>query len=120
MGTMAPVVIPDLHPEIEHEFINKVKTKESSPAPGSDYVPLITKMKQRIEAGDNWFSMEFFPPRTKDGATNLLHKFENMGAGGPLFCDITWHPAGNPGSRRRRRRQPKKSRRRKKTTIPRR
>ena len=21
-----------------------------------------------------------------------------MGAGGPLFCDITWHPAGDPGS----------------------
>merc|ERR1712096_129169 len=96
---MAPVVIPDLQPEVENGFPLKFKTaKESSPAQGSDYVPLITKMKQRIEAGDNWFSMEFFPPRTKDGATNLLHKFEAMGAGGPLFCDITWHPAGNPGS----------------------
>lgn len=20
-----------------------------------------------------------------------------MFAGGPLFCDVTWHPAGNPG-----------------------
>lgn len=20
-----------------------------------------------------------------------------MGSGGPLFCDVTWHPAGNPG-----------------------
>jgi len=96
---MAPVIIPELQPEIENGFPLKVKTaKESSPALGSDYVPLISKIKQRIEAKDKWFSMEFFPPRTKDGATNLLHKFENMGAGGPLFCDITWHPAGNPGS----------------------
>jgi len=23
--------------------------------------------------------------------------FDRMVAGGPLFCDITWHPAGNPG-----------------------
>jgi len=94
----SPVVIPDLQPEIENAFGLKIQTKEPSPAPAGDYVPLITKINQRISAGDNWFSMEFFPPRTKDGATNLLHKFENMGAGGPLFCDITWHPAGNPGS----------------------
>jgi len=95
---MAPVVIPELQPEIENGFHIKAKTKESSPTPGSDYVPLITRIKQRIESKDKWFSMEFFPPRTKDGATNLLHKFENMGAGGPLFCDITWHPAGHPES----------------------
>jgi len=97
--TMAPVVIPDIQPEIDNGFTLKTKsTKESSPVPSGEYVPLINKIKQRIEAKDNWFSMEFFPPRTKDGATNLLHKFENMGAGGPLFCDITWHPAGKPES----------------------
>merc|ERR1712131_285830 len=97
--TMAPVVIPDISPEIDNGFPLRVKSaKESSPGPAGEYIPLINKIRQRIEAKDKWFSMEFFPPRTKDGATNLLHKFENMGAGGPLFCDITWHPAGNPGS----------------------
>jgi len=98
---MAPVILPDIQ-AIDNGFPLKVKeikeSKESSPAPTGEYVPLINKIHQRIQAKDKWFSMEFFPPRTKDGATNLLHKFENMGAGGPLFCDITWHPAGDPGS----------------------
>ena len=27
-----------------------------------------------------------------------LFRFERMGEGKPLFCDVTWHPAGDPGS----------------------
>ncbi|KAG7332185.1 hypothetical protein KOW79_004019 [Hemibagrus wyckioides] len=56
------------------------------------------KMKRRIESGDRWFSLEFFPPRTAGGAVNLISRFDRMGSGGPLFIDITWHPAGDPGS----------------------
>uniref|UniRef100_A0A8C9V2L9 Methylenetetrahydrofolate reductase (NADPH) n=1 Tax=Scleropages formosus TaxID=113540 RepID=A0A8C9V2L9_SCLFO len=56
------------------------------------------KMKRRIESGDRWFSLEFFPPRTSSGAVNLISRFDRMGSGGPLFIDITWHPAGDPGS----------------------
>ena len=26
------------------------------------------------------------------------HRFDRMGSGGPLFIDVTWHPAGDPGS----------------------
>lgn len=26
------------------------------------------------------------------------YRFERMGAGKPLFCDITWHPAGDPSN----------------------
>jgi len=99
---MAPVVLPEPHFNFENgiseKFENGIKIKEPSPAPSLEYVPLIDKINQRISAGDNWFSMEFFPPRTQEGATNLLHKFETMGTGGPLFCDITWHPAGHPES----------------------
>ena len=25
-----------------------------------------------------------------------MSRFERLGAGGPLFIDVTWHPAGNP------------------------
>lgn len=65
----------------------------------SSYVPLIEKINQRIESNDvPFFSLEFFPPRTKEGAINLISRFDRMRCGGPLFCDITWHPAGNPGS----------------------
>lgn len=56
------------------------------------------KMRRRMESGDHWFSLEFFPPRTASGAVNLISRFDRMGSGGPLFIDITWHPAGDPGS----------------------
>ncbi|XP_031817411.1 methylenetetrahydrofolate reductase [Sarcophilus harrisii] len=56
------------------------------------------KMHRRMESGDKWFSLEFFPPRTAQGAVNLISRFDRMGAGGPLFVDVTWHPAGDPGS----------------------
>ncbi|XP_040182018.1 methylenetetrahydrofolate reductase [Rana temporaria] len=56
------------------------------------------KMRRRIDSGDKWFSLEFFPPRTASGAVNLLSRFDRMGSGGPLFIDVTWHPAGDPGS----------------------
>ncbi|XP_078026480.1 methylenetetrahydrofolate reductase (NADPH) isoform X2 [Epinephelus lanceolatus] len=56
------------------------------------------KMRRRTESGDRWFSLEFFPPRTASGAVNLISRFDRMGSGGPLFIDITWHPAGDPGS----------------------
>ncbi len=57
---------------------------------------LIEKIKTRIESKDKFFSLEFFPPRTKSGAINLMSRLERMGCGHPLFVDITWHPAGNP------------------------
>ncbi|XP_078498336.1 methylenetetrahydrofolate reductase (NADPH) isoform X2 [Lissotriton helveticus] len=56
------------------------------------------KMRRRMEAGDKWFSLEFFPPRTTSGSVNLISRFDRMGAGGPLFIDVTWHPAGDPAS----------------------
>uniref|UniRef100_A0A671X1A9 Methylenetetrahydrofolate reductase (NADPH) n=1 Tax=Sparus aurata TaxID=8175 RepID=A0A671X1A9_SPAAU len=89
------------------------------------------KMRRRMESGERWFSLEFFPPRTASGAVNLISRrvafimsdskdcyqttaghlfyyfffyyiifsrFDRMGSGGPLFIDITWHPAGDPGS----------------------
>lgn len=33
------------------------------------------KMRRRIEAGDRWFSLEFFPPRTASGAVNLISRW---------------------------------------------
>merc|ERR1712013_125073 len=57
---------------------------------------LAEKIKARIESKDKFFSLGFFPPRTKSGAVNLLSRLDRMRAGNPLFIDITWHPAGNP------------------------
>jgi methylenetetrahydrofolate reductase (NADPH) len=61
-------------------------------------VPLSEKIAERMRCGEKWFSLEFFPPRTAAGAANLINRFEVMGKGNPLFCDITWHPAGNPSA----------------------
>lgn len=59
--------------------------------------PLSPSLQNRISSGDYFFSLEFFPPRTAAGATNLISRFDRMFEGGPLFCDVTWHSAGNPG-----------------------
>ena len=55
---------------------------------------LSNKINDRIANKQKFFSLEFFPPRTPNGAVNLLARFDRMSRGGPLFCDITWHPAG--------------------------
>ena len=61
----------------------------------SHFIPICIQSK--INNGERFFSLEFFPPRTAAGAVNLINRFDRMFAGGPLFCDVTWHPAGNPG-----------------------
>ncbi|XP_042562450.1 methylenetetrahydrofolate reductase [Clupea harengus] len=74
-------------------------SRSSTPVLDADRTDrLRDKMRRRIESGDRWFSLEFFPPRTASGAVNLISRFDRMGSGGPLFIDITWHPAGDPGS----------------------
>jgi len=56
------------------------------------YVSLVEKIRERSESGEPFFSLEFFPPRTKSGAANLLarfvsrHNFQNMDMG---YKDIT-------------------------------
>ncbi|XP_060578071.1 methylenetetrahydrofolate reductase (NADPH)-like [Ruditapes philippinarum] len=62
------------------------------------YKRLIDRINKRINKGARFFSLEFFPARTINGAVNLLARFERMGSGKPLFCDITWHPAGDPAN----------------------
>jgi len=36
--------------------------------------PLANVIKKRVNSGDIFFSLEFFPPRTKAGAANLLSR----------------------------------------------
>ena len=40
--------------------------------PTYKYRPLTDRMNDRIQAGANFFSLEFFPPRTPNGAANLI------------------------------------------------
>ena len=36
------------------------------------------KMRKRMESGDPWFSLEFFPPRTASGAVNLISRHVSL------------------------------------------
>lgn len=57
---------------------------------------LVEKVRCKEEKGEAFFSLEFFPPRTRDAAINLFAQFDRMRAGAPLFCDVTWHAKSNP------------------------
>lgn len=54
-------------------------------------VPLIQKIKKKMESNEKFFSLEFFPPRTRDGVANLVNRMDRMNKGKPLFMDVTWH-----------------------------
>ena len=43
------------------------------------------QLTPRCESKDKFFSLEFFPPRTKSGAVNLISRLDRMRAGNPLF-----------------------------------
>ncbi|XP_074654061.1 methylenetetrahydrofolate reductase (NADPH)-like [Tubulanus polymorphus] len=79
-------------------FIGERPRKLSANMIESRYRPLIDRINSRISSGDNFFSCEFFPPRTGNGAVNLVSRFDRFAEGSPLFCDVTWHPAGDPSS----------------------
>lgn len=61
----------------------------------SVHASLIEKITIEINEGDPFYSLEFFPPKTAIGAANLFAKFEVLGKGKPLFCDVTWSSSGD-------------------------
>jgi methylenetetrahydrofolate reductase (NADPH) len=67
------------HPHSEGSSSGSESSKDSSrcSTPGLDperHEKLRDKMKRRMESGDKWFSLEFFPPRTAHGAVNLISR----------------------------------------------
>ena len=38
------------------------------------YESLIDKINKRISKNEKWYSLEFFPPKTQPGASNLIAK----------------------------------------------
>ena len=50
---------------------------------------LAVKISKRLASADKFFSLEFYPPRTRSGTCNLLEKCDRFVEGDPLFCDVT-------------------------------
>eukprot|EP01135_Chromosphaera_perkinsii_P004436 Nk52_evm14s281 gene=Nk52_evmTU14s281 len=48
-----------------------------------------------LERDENFFSFEYFPPKTEEGLANLYERIERMGNLGPLFIDVTWGAGGS-------------------------
>lgn len=71
------------------------EARSISPQSAHGYRCLANRINDRIEGGTKFFSLEFFPPRTLTGASNLIEMCNRMGLGGPLFCDITWKVGGD-------------------------
>lgn len=62
-------------PKSRLEGIESSKDSSRCSSPGLDperHERLREKMKRRMESGDKWFSLEFFPPRTAQSAVNLI------------------------------------------------
>ena len=66
------------------------KLDEYSPPvlPTSQYRPLIDRINDRIQAGAFFFSLEFFPPRTPNGAANLIARLASLLLMGETFSEI--------------------------------
>ena len=70
-------------------------SRAASPLMFNTYEATLTeKIRARVESKDKFFSLEFFPPRTKAGAVNLMSRLDRMRSGNPLY--IGEHNRGEP------------------------
>ena len=61
-------------------------SRAASPLMFNTYEATLTeKIRARVESKDKFFSLEFFPPRTKAGAVNLMSRLDRMRSGNPLY-----------------------------------
>lgn len=56
---------------------------------------IIDVLNKKIEAGDTFYSFEYFPPKTDEGVQNLYERQLRMVKLAPAFCDITWGAGGS-------------------------
>lgn len=60
---------------------------------------LISIIQEKMGKNEQFFSLEFYPPKTFNGATNLMAIVGRLNEHcTPLFLDITWKPSQDPMS----------------------
>jgi len=52
---------------------------------------IIDKINEKLKNDEQWYSFEFFPPKTEGGIENLLERVERMAGLNPLWVDMTWY-----------------------------
>ena len=61
---------------MEREYQGEEEVEyEKAPLVAKEFLSLADKIQSRIQSGHKFFSLEFFPPRTKAGAVNLLARY---------------------------------------------
>jgi len=50
---------------------------------------------EKAKEGKQWFSFEYFPPKTESGQDNLKKRIARMKELNPLFTDFTWGAGGS-------------------------
>ncbi|KNC82214.1 methylenetetrahydrofolate reductase (NADPH) [Sphaeroforma arctica JP610] len=56
---------------------------------------IVDKINLRKSEGKTFYSFEYFPPKTTEGAQNLYARVERMSSVEPLFVDMTWGAGGS-------------------------
>ena len=72
--------------------INTGKQRHNSSKPTQT---IIQKMKKLISEHKLFYSFEYFPPKTREGVSNLFDRLDRMSLLEPLFMDITWGAGGS-------------------------
>mmetsp|Transcript_14408 Transcript_14408/g.20123 ORF Transcript_14408/g.20123 Transcript_14408/m.20123 type:complete len:447 (-) Transcript_14408:118-1458(-) len=55
---------------------------------------IIDKINERLKRGEQFFSFEYFPPKTQQGVQNLDKRMTEMAERGPVWMDMTWGAGG--------------------------
>jgi len=56
---------------------------------------IIKHMKKHMAEGKPFYSFEYFPPKTREGVSNLYARLDRMDMLEPLFMDLTWGAGGS-------------------------
>ncbi len=59
----------------EEVDLDQTDALDTAPVLRKIFQPLAKKLNDRVSSGDNFFSIEVYPPRTRRGAAKLLAMF---------------------------------------------
>ncbi|KAI9726058.1 MAG: hypothetical protein M1828_002066 [Chrysothrix sp. TS-e1954] len=64
-----------------------------------DDMDKITDKLAKLPDGANYFSLEFFPPKTAEGFSNILPRLTRLAQYRPLFVTVTWGAGGSTATK---------------------